>query len=519
MAYLSTYYPPFGENFFLFRMSQKKLLLPLFLLCVFITLNGKAENPVSPINYEDVANRLKDLPCLIKPKDTPVVRSYIRTYMETRRRHAEVILGRTVLYFPMFEEKFREHEMPTDLKYLSIVESALRPKALSRVGAGGLWQFMPETGKYYGLDINEHRDDRSDPAMATEAAIAYLKDAHRRFQSWELAIASYNSGPGRVNRAIRRSRSKNFWKLKRYLPRETRSYVPGFIAATYLCKYYADHGLTPSYPSLDMQLTQTVQIFEHLSFTKIQNLTGLSRYVIEDLNPAYNYDYIPANSKGYTLTLPKRVMQSVLDYLAHIRRPDSGKNRGAIVSAVTITPKPVKANTQDEYYKSVYYVHEGESLARIADIFGVTINNLIAWNSLSIDSELYAGQEITLFHPNKIERWSPRKEVKASPVIPSLEVRPLVVEDISNPKDLRTKAAKVKIKGSKKSAKKKLKLTDKDPTDIRGRTIFYTVQKGESLQDIADRFAGVRLEDLYELNKIKEGKPLKPGLKLKIKKL
>jgi len=491
-----------------------KLLLSFFFVFLFGNLSH-AENNYEPLNDNVIKANLANLPCLVTKKDTPAVRSFLRTYLQSRREHSEVILGRTVVYFPMFEKKFIEADMPTELKYLSIVESALRPKAVSRVGAGGLWQFMPETGAHYGLHISEHRDDRSDPEMATEGAIAYLKRQYKRFGNWELAIASYNSGPGRVNRAVKRARSKSFWKIQRYLPRETRSYVPGFIAATYLCHYYEQHGLTPQYPSLDMQMTQTVKIYDYLPFVKIQQLTGLSQYVIEDLNPAFNSGFVPASARGYNVTLPKRVMQTVLDYLKHLKRPDGAANNGFTVTSVNIKPKPVKVNTHDEYYKSVYFVQQNESLARIADIFGVSKNSIMAWNGMNNDIVI-PGQELTLYHPNKIERWSPFN-VETSPQIASLALQPFSVEAILP--NLSNRAAK-KVKRVEKEKVKKEKIEkEEDPTSMRGRYIMYRLQEGETLQDAADMFPGVRLKDILELNKIKEGKAPKAGTKIKIKKL
>jgi len=500
----------------LFSLLSKSLLSLIF---VFLFSNlSHAENNYVPLDDDLIKANLKSLPCLVTKKDSPAVRSFLRTYLQNRREHSEVILGRTVVYFPMFEKKFIEAEMPTELKYLSIVESALRPKAVSRVGAGGLWQFMPETGAHYGLHISEHRDDRSDPEMATEGAIAYLKRQYKRFGNWELAIASYNSGPGRVNRAVKRARSKSFWKIQRYLPRETRSYVPGFIAATYLCHYYDQHGLIPQYPSLDMQMTKTTKIYDHLPFDKIQQLTGLSRYVIEDLNPAFNSGFVPASSHGYNLTLPKRVMQTVLDYLKHLRRPDARRDNGFTVSSVEIKAKPVKINTHDEYYRSAYFVQQNESLDRIANLFGVSKNSIMAWNSM-INDMVVPGQELTLYHPNKIERWSPF-HVEISPQINSLTLQEFAVSPILPTLSNRAAKKVKRVEKSKARAEKTKKIKEEeDPTSMRGKYIMYRLQEGESLQDAADQFPGVRLENILELNKIKEGKMPKAGTKIKIKKL
>ena len=498
-----------------FSNLPSKLLFSFAFILFFGNLSH-AENNFEPLDDSLIKANLANLPCLVSKKDTPAVRSFLRTYLQKRREHSEVILGKTVVYFPMFEKKFREANMPMELKYLAIVESALKPKAVSRVGAGGLWQFMPATGESYGLYISEHRDDRSDPEMATEGAIAYLKKQYARFGNWELAIASYNSGPGRVNRAVKRARSKSFWKVQRYLPRETRAYVPGFIAATYLCHYYEQYGLTPQYPSLDMQMTKTVKVYDHLSFNKIQDLTGLSQYVIEDLNPAFNSGFIPASSRGYNVTLPKRVLQTVLDYLKHSKRPDTSQDNGFTVSSVTIKPRPVKFNTHDEYYKSAYFVQQNESLERIAEIFGVSKNSIMAWNSMSHES-IVPGQELILYHPNKIERWSPF-QIEVSPQIASLNIQEFSFDPIVP--NLSTRVAK-KVNRAEKGRVKKVKETkeEEDPTSMRGKHIMYRLQEGETLQDVADQFPGVRLEDIIELNKIKEGKTPKAGAKIKIKKL
>jgi membrane-bound lytic murein transglycosylase D len=218
---------------------------------------NKMENEVVPPRYDDI------------------VKSYLTTYTIKKREKAENILGQQVVYFPLFEKKLEEANLPTDLKYLSVVESALNPKAVSRVGATGLWQFMPATGEYYGLEINSVVDERSDPHRSTEAAIEYLSRLYDRFGNWELAIAAYNSGGGRVSRAIKRSRSKNFWKVRRYLPRETRNYVPAFIAANYLIKHYQEHELTPRYPELDQQITESIMVYDHTSFYEVAQVTEL----------------------------------------------------------------------------------------------------------------------------------------------------------------------------------------------------------------------------------------------------
>ena len=194
--------------------------------------------------YDEAAviERLKSIENpLVENRYNSIVRGYIKGYLFWNRDKTERILGRTVLYFPLMEEYLSKRNMPDKLKYLSVVESALYPHGVSRVGAVGLWQFMPETGKEYGLEINEFVDERKDPNKSTQAALDYLSRQYMKYGDWALALAAYKSGSGRVSRAIKRGRSKNFWRIRRYLPRETRNYVPAYIAATYMMEYYKEH--------------------------------------------------------------------------------------------------------------------------------------------------------------------------------------------------------------------------------------------------------------------------------------
>jgi len=247
----------------------------LFLVIIF-SLNAtfsKSQTAIqSSYTYEtiiptftdsEIRDRLSRITSSVAPpRFTSVVKSYINTYTVKKRQHTEAMLGRISIYFPMFEKYLSENNLPVDLKYLSIVESALNPKAVSRSGAVGLWQFMPPTGKENGLKINSTVDERRDPHKSTLAAAKYLKKQYKRYNNWELALAAYNGGPGRVNRAIKRGRSKNFWRIKRYLPKETQNYVPAFIAATYVVNYYPEHNLVPVYPEIDLQMTELIKIYK-----------------------------------------------------------------------------------------------------------------------------------------------------------------------------------------------------------------------------------------------------------------
>lgn len=243
------------------------------------------------------------------------VRYIIRMYVENWRSGSQRTLGRMTKYFPHFSEQLAAKGMPDALKYLSITESALRPFALSHAGAGGLWQLMPGTGRELGLQVDSIVDERLDLNMGTEAGLRYLQIQYERYGDWALAMAAYNSGPGRVNRAKRRSGSNNYWKLRKYLPRETSTYVPGFIAATYLATFFRDHELSPQEVDLDVQLTETTTVYRELSLHRVAMVTGLRADIVIELNPAYLAGYLPARQSGRPLRLPRRVMPAMRTYL------------------------------------------------------------------------------------------------------------------------------------------------------------------------------------------------------------
>lgn len=460
---------------------------PLFFYCLlFNVIYLTAANPGQDLplpEYDEtvVAERLASIDeDIIELRNHSVVRSYIKSYVHYRPEKGERILGRSVIYMPLFEEYLRKHNMPLGLKYLPIVESALVPRANSRVGALGLWQFMPGTAREQGLTINRYIDERCDPHKSTEAALNYLQQLYNRYNNWELALAAYNAGPGRVNRAIRRGRSKDFWKIRRYLPRETRNYVPAFIAAVYLMKYYDLHGLQPNYPNLDLQLTASTKIFNHFSFYRIAQVTGISLDVIKTLNPSYSNGFIPANASGNYLTLPSRAMVAFEDYLQN-HMPINTNEYPELSVPVSANKSFLEINEQ--YIESFYQVQEGETLEDIATAFNYSIHHLLAWNKISQDT-IRSGQHLIIYHPKEIKRFKFREDLELVGRIPSLPIPS--IEEIPHP-------------------------------DFQRKFLHYTVGKKEKPSQIA-RKTGVSLDKLMLTNNLTADKALKPGTNLKFDK-
>jgi membrane-bound lytic murein transglycosylase D len=473
---------------------NKSLFLTTLLSCLLWHLIPNISLANDPeFDETSVIDRIKIMTSdVVQPRYTSVVKGYLKGYTVWNRAKSERILGRALLYFPIFEQYLKEHNLPNDLKYLSVVESALDPKAISRAGAIGLWQFMPETAKEMGLKITNYVDERQDPHKSTDAALRYLKRQYNRFGSWELALAAYNGGSGRVSRAMKRARSDNFWVVQRYLPTETRNYIPAFIAACYLGKHYDDHHILPNYPDLDLQITETITIYSYLTFIRLQHLTGLSTEEIELLNPCYIKGFIPSNVLGNPLTLPKRVMPVVKQFLKNNdveqELADSFMLSKRIEHLAGFVPEK-----EDFYAKGLYSVGAGETLTKLATSFDVSPYLLAAWNGLKYDAKLKQGQELWIY------RWDiPLVEEAVIPVrvsvarIDELPTKPVgrIEEEILPPNTFR-----------------------------RDGYLYYVVKAKETLSDIATRFNGVTISDIMILNNFRGTQIPEAGREIKIKKL
>ena len=323
----------------------------------------------------------------------PVLEQVIKSFLKNRRSSLERLMSLSDYYFPMFEQEMSNQKIPLEIKYLAIIESALNPKARSRAGATGLWQFMYTTGKSYGLEVNNYVDERSDPIRATKAAAKYLKELYQIFGDWDLVLAAYNSGPGNVTKAIRRSNGKtNYWNLRPYLPKETAGYVPAFLATLYIFEYAKEHGFKPQRRSNHLFETDTIRVKQAVPFKNIAEITGMDVQDIQFFNPSYQLDVVPyVEGHNYALRLPISEIgkfvaneEAIYNYLTE----ENGKREKPL-------PQVMKGDN-GKGNKIVYKVKKGDSIGKIATRHGVSVSNIKRWNRMR-NNNVKVGQRLTIY--------------------------------------------------------------------------------------------------------------------------
>ncbi len=409
--------------------------------------------------------RLQKLNSFISVPYNKTIRNHIVYYTEKMPEKMETILGLADYYMPIFEEIFNLYDLPIELTAMAVIESALDRKAVSRVGAKGMWQFMYSTAKRYDLTINSYVDERFDPIAAAHAAARYLRDSYIIFGDWALAIASYNCGSGNVNKAIRRSgNSKDFWEIYPYLPRETRGYVPSFFAALYALRYYPEHGLTPTKVALPPH-TDTIRVNKMLHFEQIMHYTGITKEELATHNPQYLYDIIPGTEKTYILQLPYKYTNSFIEHEDSIY----AYNKDKYFSPAAL--KKIEEGSSSEANKVTHKVRSGETLSHIAYKYGTSVSKIKQWNGLK-SNNIRVGQRLTIYKKG----YAPSSSSSSS--------------------------------SSKSSVK----------TSTSDGYVMYTIRKGDNLWDIAKKFDGVTVNSLMKLNGLTKNSKLYPGDKIKIKK-
>lgn len=391
----------------------------------------------------------------------PSLESVIKNFLKNRKSYFERIMGLSAYYFPMFERELDAYNIPMEMKYLAIVESALNPRAKSRVGATGLWQFMYATGKQYGLEVSSYVDERSDPIKSTTTAAVYLSKLYEIFGDWDLALAAYNSGPGNVSKAIRRSGGyENYWNIRHNLPRETAGYVPAFLATMYIFEYAKEHGFVSEKPLFYGFETDTIRVKQMITLDQVSEATNISIEELQFLNPSYKLDIIPViENKNYYLRLPRTSIGTFVTNESTIY--------AAAKAELEAREKPLPQFFKAES-KVTYRVKSGDNLGFIARKYRVRVSDIKRWNGLR-SNNIRIGQRLTIYPRN-----------------------PVVSQETSTSK------------------------TDNKTTTSGGQKI-YTVKSGDSLWSISQKFPGVSVQNIRDWNDI-SGNNLKPGMKLKVSK-
>ena len=441
-------------------------------------------------------NRLQGIDAVVPLSYNATVKNLIEGYTQRRRTSTEVLLGLSFYYLPMIEELLDKYGMPMELKYLPIIESAFNPNARSRANAVGLWQFMYATGKMYKLEIGTFVDERRDPQKASEAAINFLSDLYKKYRDWHLAIAAYNCGAGNVDKAIRRAGgAKNYWIIYPYLPRETRGYVPAYIAAAYLMNYYKDHGLTPRLPDFKI-VTDTIMVSDYLHFDQIAENIRVSVAELKALNPQYLMNIIPGRKENpRALTIPVEHVGNYIDnesvIFAHKREEIFPNNQLAIPKGTTAIAEFGSPDVAGKV-KMTYTVKSGDNPGYISGWYHVRIDDLRSWNNIRRNM-IRAGQKLTVYVPKEYTDFYSQINTMS----------------FAEKQQYAKRKPVANAAGSTAIAAASNQITND------GNYVYYTVKAGETLWGIAQKFAGVTDKDIMQLNNMGNSS-IKPGQKLKI---
>ena len=480
-------------------------------------LLGYAATDTPRFTPEVYAERISKINSSIPYTYNKSVQGFLDLYCMRRRGQVSNMLGLSQTYFPMFEAELDRNNMPIELKYLAIIESALNTHAVSKAGATGLWQFMYGTGKLMGLQIDTYVDERRDPQLATIAAVKYLKQLHDIYNDWFLAIAAYNCGPGNVNKALRKAGGgdKTFWDIETYLPKETRGYVPAFIAASYVFEYHKEHNIRPVAFGYDYNLADTIMITHKMTIDQMATYVGLTADEIALNNPALKTKTIPGAPMPYPLRLP---MKSVAMFYANkdslyaslekkevaksetlaknVDAVNASKNKTTTTASKTTTTaakttdtnttaSATKENTNPDDIVTVNYtVKKGDNLGYISDWFDCTVPEIKKWNNLS-STKIVSGQKL------KLQVQSQHEEQYA-------QINKMTLSE-------KQKLTNIQLISSAPAEKK-----------VSNEVIYYTVKPGDTLWGIAQKYPTNSVEKIRELNGLSDNETLKTGTKIKL---
>jgi len=437
-------------------------------------------------------DRLSKINSVIRLPFNNIIRNHIQVYTIRQREKFSAVLGLMDYYFPMIENIFDSYGLPAEFKYLAIIESALNPNAVNRhSGATGLWQFMYSTGRSYGLTINSVIDERKDPIKSTHAAARFIKDLYNIYNDWVLVIAAYDCGPGNVNKAIKRSgNKKDYWDIYYRLPRETRGYIPQYVAAAYAVNYYTEHNLRPLPVNIPVS-TDTIMVNKDIHLTQISEVMGIPLEELRALNPQYKTGLIPGSSRPMALTLPMNHLSDFIDLHDTIRsyKRDVYLNKSTQIADPTHSsylPADVKGKT-----KLIYTVKDGDNLGFISGWYRIPVSDLRYWNNIYRNT-IRVGQKLAIYvDPSKSEYYSNINTM-------SFEDKQLMVG-----KTIQSYAQPV---------------ASLQEFETDGEFITYTVRYGDTIWDIVKMYDNVTTSQVLALNNISDPEKIKVGQKLKIKK-
>jgi membrane-bound lytic murein transglycosylase D len=492
----------------------------------------------------------------------------IKSFLKNRKKSFSRLMALSEYYFPIFEDAFAKQNVPLEIKYLAVVESALNPKAVSKMGATGLWQFMYGTGKQYALKIDSYIDERSDPLKATAACSEYMTKMYNIFGDWELVLASYNSGPGNVTKAIRRSGGKTkYWDIRNHLPKETQGYVPAFLATMYLFEYHKEHGINPERAVVKNFETDTVQIKNEMTFKQIADLLDMPQSQIQLLNPSYKLNVVPVyQGEQHFLRLPKDKIATfvsnedkIYNYVAYQSQIKTMPAR----LALKVTPKAkTKLEKTIDTDVKFYKVQKGDNLGAIAAKYNVEISDLKKWNNLKSNA-VALGKSLKI--KSDVDPVAKNvKDIKSTIAVEKQSEEAIASNDDKNKKNTKSLDYIVAAGDNLGSISKKFGMTIAELKELNnltsnniglGKTLLvsvessdvvdenavttaiasnssidsfkkkatstkdlgedYYVKKGDSLYSISKKYPGVTISDIKKWNNIKDGE-IKPGMKLKI---
>ncbi len=510
-----------------------------------------ADNLEENVNYELPTDVLKERLAAMDKKSpfhidyNPALENNIKAYLKTRKRSFERLMAISKYYFPIFEEALAKYNVPLEIKYLAIVESALNPRAVSRVGATGLWQFMYQTGKEYNLKIDSYIDERRDPIKASEAAAQYLSKMYAIFGDWDLVLASYNSGATNVLKAIKRSNGQqNYWNIRKKLPKETSNYVPAFLATMYIFEYHKEHGIKPEKALLQNFATDTIHIKRQMSFKQISALLDMPVAQLQLLNPSYKLDEIPFyTTQVNCLKLPQDKIsiftsneEKIYAYIDH----EASFREKPFIAAKKAIPVFAEGDTIKKTKYKYYTVKRGDNLSEIADKYAVSTDDLKRWNHIK-GKNINRGKRLKINYTETTiiaATTTPEKAIETNIVAET--DKNLTYHIVQKDDDLENISKKYAVStadlmawnqlvdeklatNSKLIVAKRQQniLISKENALVANKIDFakpmvYSVKRGDTIYSILKQYPNISLTDFKKWNKITLKTKLKPGMKLKL---